>query len=349
MDDVKDREEDEWYEALLGRDSRYDGTVYFGIVTTGIFCRPVCTARKPRRENVRYFHTSKEAVDSGFRPCKICAPLEGPGDIPEAYRPLVRGNGERLRDGDLRAAGLDPAAVRRWFKRRYGMTYQGFARSARLATAFDAIGCGSTVTDAAFGAGYDSLSGFGDAARAATGRSPSDASRSGSIWISRIATPLGAMVAGDVGGKLCLLEFADRRGLEREIQDLERLLRVPSAPGKTILHGLTETQLLEYFRGERRGFDLPLDLPGSEFQKAVWTVLLGIPYGQTRSYRDQAAAIGRPGAVRAVAGANGQNRVSIVVPCHRVIGADGSLTGYGGGLPRKRALLELEGGERLFR
>jgi len=338
----------EYYEALLSRDPRYDGVVYYGIVTTGIFCRPVCSARKPRRENVRYFRSAKEAIDAGFRPCKLCAPLDPAGTVPEAYRELfaaaVDGGGRRLRDADIRGRGLDPEAVRRWWKRRYGVTYQAFSRSARLAAAFDSIRCGRTVTEAAFASGYGSLSGFGGASKAATGSSPSDAARRGSIWISRLETPLGTMVAGDFKGRLCLLEFADRRALETEIADLERLLGAASAPGRTELHGETERQLGEYFAGQRRAFELELELAGTEFQRTAWKALLSIPYGETRSYKDEAKAIGRPEAVRAVARANGQNRVAIVVPCHRVIGSDGSLTGYGGGLPRKRALLDIESG-----
>lgn len=168
------------------------------------------------------------------------------------------------------------------------------------------------------------------------------------ILTALVETPLGAMVAGDFGGRLCLLEFEDLRAYEHELGDLERLLDAVSARGRTDLHAEAERQLRLYFAGKLRSFDLPLELPGTDFQRAAWAALLEIPYGETRSYRDQAEAIGRPKAVRAVAGANGQNRVAIVVPCHRVIGADGSLTGYGGGIDRKRALLELESGQRGF-
>ena len=163
--------------------------------------------------------------------------------------------------------------------------------------------------------------------------------------MTRIETKLGMMVVGDHLGKLCLLEFEDRRALKTEIADLERIYGAPSRPERTDFHGDVEKQLKEYFDGHRKSFELELDTPGSDFQRKVWMGLISIPYGETRSYRDQAEAIGRPEAVRAVARANGQNRISIVIPCHRVIGADGSLTGYGGGLPRKRALLDIECGK----
>jgi AraC family transcriptional regulator of adaptative response/methylated-DNA-[protein]-cysteine methyltransferase len=160
--------------------------------------------------------------------------------------------------------------------------------------------------------------------------------------LSRLETPMGAMVAGIHGKRLCLLEFADRRALESEIKDLEKRFATTAHPGRSPVHEELQQQLSTYFQGKLRAFKLDLEYPGSEFQQAVWASLLAIPYGQTRSYGEQAAAISRTKAVRAVARANGQNRLAIVIPCHRVIGADGSLTGYAGGLDRKRFLLDLE-------
>lgn len=223
------------------------------------------------------------------------------------------------------------------------MTFQAFARTTRLALAFDAIRCGTSVTTAAFASGYESLSGFGEAVKVNTGQSPSDAGGS-AFWLSRLETPLGSMVAGIHGGRLCLLEFADRRALETEIKDLEKRFGTTARPGRYPLHEQVQQQLSEYFKGKLTSFKLELEFPGSEFQQAVWKSLLAIPYGQTRSYGEQARSIGKPKAVRAVARANGQNRLALVIPCHRVIGADGSLTGYAGGLERKRFLINLESG-----
>lgn len=155
-------------------------------------------------------------------------------------------------------------------------------------------------------------------------------------------TPLGPMFAGAVDGGICLLEFTDRRMLETELKALTGRLNAVIVQGDHKLFTPLSKQLNEYFEGKRKSFDLPLITPGTEFQQSVWKILQGIPYGTTRSYKKQAALLGKPDAVRAVANANGWNKISIIIPCHRVIGEDGTLTGYGGGLWRKKWLLEFE-------
>lgn len=160
-------------------------------------------------------------------------------------------------------------------------------------------------------------------------------------------TPLGDMVALFSSKGLCLLEFEQRtKGLEREWRDVERHAGAAAVPAEDARTRALGRQIAAYFAGDLKDFDVPLDLVGTAFQQQAWQALLQIPYGQTRSYAQQAASIGRPTAVRAVAAANGSNKIAIVVPCHRVIGSDGSLTGYGGGMPRKHWLLALERGER---
>ncbi len=158
----------------------------------------------------------------------------------------------------------------------------------------------------------------------------------------KIETPLGEMVGGATDDGLCLLEFTDRRMLPTEYKDLTRLLKMTVVDGSNIHLAALREQLNEYFEGTRKDFDIPIVAPGSDFQKDVWKELMEIPYGTTRSYQEQANALRRPESVRAVANANGMNRISIIIPCHRVIGSDGSLTGYGGGLKRKRWLLDHE-------
>jgi len=158
----------------------------------------------------------------------------------------------------------------------------------------------------------------------------------------RIDTPLGGMVAGATDDGVCLLEFCDRRILPREYRDLERLLKTTMKEGDNAHLADLREQLSEYFAGVRKEFGIHLVTPGTDFQKSVWMELLKIPYGTTRSYQVQAEALSRPDSVRAVANANGMNRISVIIPCHRVIGSDGSLTGYGGGLRRKKWLLDHE-------
>lgn len=167
----------------------------------------------------------------------------------------------------------------------------------------------------------------------------------------RFPTPLGEMLAIASEQGLCLLEFTGQKDLEREIAQVRKAhggVEVASAtPGTAVLHA-THVQLAEYFAGQRQTFDVPLDLVGTDFQVRVWQTLLRIPFGQTWSYAQQSEALGQPSAVRAVASANGQNKISIIVPCHRVIGSNGALTGYAGGLPRKKALIALEAGQKTF-
>ena len=162
------------------------------------------------------------------------------------------------------------------------------------------------------------------------------------ITLTRIETELGIMIAGAVDDGICLLEFSDRRMLNTEYKDLEKYLKTTIIEGENRHFITIRKELEEYFEGSRKEFSVPLVTPGSAFQQAVWKELMKIPYGKTRSYQQQSVALGKPGSIRAVASANGMNRISIIIPCHRVIGSDGHLTGYGGGLKRKKWLLDHE-------
>jgi len=334
------------YSALVNRDSNFEGIFVVGVKTTGIFCRPTCTARKPKRANVEFFASAHDALLAGYRPCKVCTPLEYEGTAPDWLKPLLAEINDdpliRLRDSDLRARGLDPSRVSYWFKRHHEMTFQAYLHALRIGQAFGRIKHGESVTGAALESGYESLSGFADSFKKTTGFSPSKSQESQLIATTRILTPLGPMLAGATDDGICLLEFVDRRMLETQLRRLSKLLNAECAPGFCKHFDKLSSQLEEYFSGKRREFDVPLVLPGTPFQQRVWTALQTIPYGSTRSYKEQAEIIGLPNAVRAVARANGDNRIAIIIPCHRVIGADGNLTGYGGGLWRKRYVLNLE-------
>ena len=337
---------EEMYGALLRRDLRYEGIFTVGVKTTGIFCRPACPARKPRPENVEFFGTVREAVLAGYRPCKRCRPLEAADAAPAWIRELLveleQDPTGRWSDADLRGRGLEPTRVRRWFQGAHGMTFHAYHRARRLGAALGRIRQGADLTDTAYAAGYESPSAFREAFQKLFGATPGHARAQTRVLVNRVSTPLGAMVVGATDTHLCLLEFGERRMLKTQIERLRKYLGAAFAPGDNAILAQTQRELSEYFGGERRRFEVPLLVPGTEFQRAAWDALLEIPYGTTRSYSEQARAIGRPKSVRAIGKANGDNRLAILIPCHRVVGADGALVGYGGELWRKKALLELE-------
>lgn len=334
------------YNALVNRDSSFEGIFFSGIRTTGIFCRPTCTARKPREENVEYFSSTKSAIDSGYRPCKVCRPMEKYGENPEWIKGLLNelneNPGVRIKDYELHQRGLDPARVRRWFLKTHGMTFQAFLRSSRINHAFEQIKGKKDVARAAYENGYESLSGFNEAFKKTTGFTPSESKNEKVVTIKRILSPLGPIFAGATAEGICLVEFTDRRMIETQINRLRKSLKAEFVQGESKHIDKLETQLGEYFNKKRTEFDVPLELTGSEFQKMAWDALMKIPYGETRSYQQQAIKVGDKNAVRAVARANGDNKISILIPCHRVIGKNGKLAGYGGGLWRKKYLIDLE-------
>lgn len=338
------------YQAIIEKDTKFEGVFFTAVKTTGIFCRPSCTARKPKKENVEFFFSSKEAMKKGYRPCKTCRPLERLNQTPDQIKQLLEElNNDpslKIKDGDLLQRGLEPHQVRRWFLKNHGITFQAYQRLYRINSAFKKMQTGSSVTDTAFESGFESLSGFGDSFKNIFGVSPNKSKTQRIIDLKRLETPLGTMFACAVSEGVCLLEFTDRKMLETEFTQLAKTLNAVIVQGENDHFNLLEQQLEEYFAGKRQVFTVPLFTPGSAFQNEVWSMLRKIPYGETRTYTQQANAIDKPAAVRAVANANGLNKISILIPCHRVIGADGSLTGYGGGLWRKQWLLDLEKNNR---
>ena len=338
--------EDIKYQALIDKDSSYEGSFIAAVKTTGIFCRPTCTAKKPKKENVEFFDTTREAIQHGYRPCKVCSPLEKAGETPEYIRQIIEeisnGVGKGFTDIDLKERGVEPNTLRRWFKKYHGITFHGYKRMLRINTAFKKIQNGQSVTSTAFDSGYESLSGFGESFKSVIGVSPLESKGKVIINITRFETPLGPMFACATEDGVCLLEFTDRRMLETELKTLTKIVNASIVHGENKHFENLIKQMDEYFNGERKEFSIPLFTPGSEFQKSVWKELQTIPYGTTRSYKQQAIALNNSGAVRAVANANGMNRISIIIPCHRVIGDDGHLTGYGGGIWRKKWLLDME-------
>lgn len=339
---------DEMYGALVDRDETYEGVFVTAVRTTGIFCRPSCPARRPERANVEFYGSARDALLAGYRPCKRCRPLEPRGVVPAWLRPLLaeveREPSRRWRDADLRERNLDPVRVRRWFQAHHGMTFHAYQRARRLGLALGRMRNGGDMSRAAYEHGYESLSGFREAFRNLAGAPPGRGRAVQHVQVRRLLTPLGPMIAGATDDGICLLEFADRRMLETQLERIVKRLGCVITPGDHDHLDRLSVELEAYFGRELESFSLPLVIAGTEFQASVWERLRAIPYGETRSYKQIATEIGRPTATRAVARANGDNRLAILIPCHRVIAADGRLSGYGGGVWRKRFLLGLEGG-----
>jgi len=335
----------EMEKAYLERDASYNGLFYLGVRTTGIFCRPICPARKPLPKNVEYFADANAALAAGFRACKRCRPLEQddqPAWATELLAEMERDPAARITDGDLRARGVDPATVRRFFRRRFGMTFQAFTRARRLSGALDQIRENGGVDRAVFESGYDSHSGFRDAFTRTFGTPPTNYRDAKCVLLSWMKSPLGPLVAGATDEGICLLEFTDRQALDGQFAMIRTRFNAPVVPGSNGHLEKLQAELTRYFAGTGRRFTVPLVYPGTPFQVRVWEQLLNIPYGATRSYEQLAIAIGDRKAVRAVGRANGLNRIAIVIPCHRVINKSGNLGGYAGGLRRKEFLLNLE-------
>ncbi len=343
---MEDQSFQEKYQAISRRDSSYEGQFFTAVKTTKIFCRPSCRARTPKSENVIFYKSAQEAIQNGYRPCKVCKPMEKLGETPQYIKAVIEDLQDdpylRIKDYDLRERGIDPAQIRRWFKKHHTITFHGYQRMLRINSAFYSIRKGVTVTDSAFDCGYESLSGFNESYRSIFGEAPTGCDKKTVVNIVRFTTPLGPMFACATDTGICLLDFTDRRMLETAFKDIRKRLNAVILPGKNIHLDHVLEELNQYFSGKRTQFTVPLDMPGTEFQQSVWRILQDIPYGETRSYKEQAEVLGKPKAIRAVASANGHNRVSIIIPCHRVIGSDGSLTGYGGGLRRKQWLLDFE-------
>lgn len=343
---ISAKQRDIYYKAFCEKDTQYDGAFFTGIKTTGIFCRSTCPARKPKLENCEFFKTAQDSVLAGYRPCKRCKPMAMPGAASEVIQSLITKVEENIShkwsDEDVIALGFDPSTVRRHFKKRFGITFIGYARARRMGVALKTIRDGDTIINAQLDAAYESGSGFRDAFSKILGDAPARSKDQRVLKADWLETPLGPMLALADDHALHLLEFTDRRGLEREIETLRSRHGAAILPGQTAVTERLKDELRSYFSGTLKTFQTPLHVYGSAFQQDVMQALQAIPYGETCSYKDQAEHMGRPGSVRAIARANGMNQIAIVIPCHRVIGADGKLTGYSGGLIRKEWLLEHE-------
>jgi AraC family transcriptional regulator of adaptative response/methylated-DNA-[protein]-cysteine methyltransferase len=344
---ITEAQKQEFYQAFLDKNVQYESVFFVGVQTTGVFCRPTCPARKPKFENCEFYRTAQEAMIASFRPCMRCRPLSHPGQVSDLVRTLVDSieadPSRRWRDRDFEELSVDASTARRQFKKRFGMTFVEYTRARRMGLAMKQIRTGDAVIEAQLNTGYESSSGFRDAFSKIIGAAPTKFDQHHKMLkVSCLDTKLGPMIAIADETGLYLLEFVDKRDLEREIERLRIKTKAAIIPGISNPIKSITLELEAYFDGKLKQFKTPLHLLGTPFQRLVWEELMRIPYGQTRSYMAQADAIGKTTAYRAVANANGANQLAIIIPCHRIINSNGDLGGYGGGITRKKLLIEHE-------
>jgi AraC family transcriptional regulator of adaptative response/methylated-DNA-[protein]-cysteine methyltransferase len=338
---------DRRWAAVLSRDRAADGRFVFAVRTTGIYCRPSCPARRPLRQNVRFFGDGRSAEAAGFRACLRCRP-SAPGDPQAAWigrvaRKIESTGGRRANLAELaRAAGVSPDHLQRTFKTAVGMSPRQYAEAIRFGSLKQHLRGGKTVTEATYEAGFGSGSRVYEKARHALGMTPAAYGRGGlgmSLAFATAATSLGRLLVAATARGICAVYLGD------DDKALAGDLRREYPKAKRVAH---EPLLQRWVDGVvaavegRRSPYLPLDVAGTAFQWKVWQALRAIPAGQTRSYAEIARAVGEPRSARAVARACATNRLSVIVPCHRVVGADGSLSGYRWGVARKKMLLDRE-------
>ncbi len=340
----------ECWRAVQERDRRYDGVFVYGVLSTRIYCRPGCPARRPARERVVFFSLPQAAERLGFRPCKRCHPQAGNGMRPgfrgmiEACRYIESHLEDPLSLRDLSGRfGLSRFAFQRTFRRVVGLTPRAYTDACRVGLVKRELRSGRSVADALYGAGYGSSSRLYERALVHFGMTPSTYRKGGpgmEINYAISKSPLGWVLVAATRKGLCAVRIGKTAG------DLERELKAefPQARLNGSHRALARwvKEVVARVQGQPPQQEIPLDIQGTAFQRRVWEALRRIPYGSTQSYRQVARAIHQPKAVRAVANACGANPVAIVIPCHRVIRSDGSLGGYGGGIDVKQRLLDLE-------
>jgi AraC family transcriptional regulator of adaptative response/methylated-DNA-[protein]-cysteine methyltransferase len=345
--------QDQCWDAIQRRDRSQDGTFFYGVTSTGVYCRPSCPSRRPLRQNVRFYETAGEAERDGLRPCLRCRPAEAPGNpAAERIRDLCRyleANPEQAPDlADLAArAGLSRFHLQRSFKAVAGVTPKQYLEACRMRKLKTSLREATGVADAVYDAGFGSSSRVYERTGTRLGMTPKQYRQGGrgvAITYVTVDSPVGLMMIGATDRGLCFVQFGERRealldGLRKEYpSSVIEAMAVPyPAEFRAWIDALTA-----HLAGNRPRLDLPLDIRATAFQMRVWNYLQSIPYGEVQSYAEVAEGVGQPSAVRAVARACASNRVAMVIPCHRVIRGTGELGGYRWGLDRKRTLIDLE-------
>lgn len=338
------------WRGVLARDKGLDGVVFYGVKTTSVFCRPSCGSRRPRRENVVFFASSADAEGAGFRPCKRCRPASS--DVVTAGLELARAVAEAIdsdEQGSLtladlaRTNGVSVSRLQRTFVTFTGVSPREYAEAVKMQRLRRTLRAGNTVRDATHASGYGSTSRVYERARSQLGMAPGEFARGAAkqkIHFAAAGCHLGSILVASTPLGVCMVEIgSDVAGLERSLRrTFPQAKLVPDAEGL----GEAIAALVEHIERKRPHVDLPQDVQATAFQRLVWVEISKIPYGKTRTYQEIARALGRPGAVRAVARACATNPTALLVPCHRVVRANGELAGYRWGIHRKRAILDKE-------
>ncbi len=335
--------DDERWRIALDKDRRFDGHFITGVHSTGIYCRPSCPARPPKRENVRFYASCAEAEAAGLRPCKRCAPNRQSNEEAAVLAAIdeIRhaADGAPTLDELARITGYSPAHFQRLFKRSTGLSPAAYARALRGERAREALSGGASVTEAIYEAGYGAPSRFYDGQRGKLGMAPSAWAHGGhgvTIHWAVVPTTLGEMLVAATDKGVCRLSFAE--GPETLAKRFPQAVLVEGGAA-------FEALLAEVIASVEQPGDfahIPLDVKGTAFQEACWQALREIPAGETRTYAEIAAAAGNPKAVRAAGSANARNNVAVLIPCHRVVRTGGNIGGYAYGLAIKRELLRRE-------
>lgn len=335
--------DDERWTIALAKDRRFDGHFLTGVHSTGIYCRPSCPARAPKRENVRFYASRAEAEAAGLRACKRCAPDRQSNEEAAVLAAIdeIRhtADGTPTLDELARITGYSPAHFQRLFKRSTGLSPAAYARALRDERAREALSGGATVTDAIYKAGYSAPSRFYEGQKGKLGMVPSawaNGGRGVTIHWAVVPTTLGDMLVAATDKGVCRLSFAEGpEALARRFPEAE--LTQGGAAFEALL-----AEVVASVEHPGDFAHIPLDVKGTAFQEACWAALRAIPPGETRTYAEIAAAAGNPKAVRAAGSANARNNVAVLIPCHRVVRTGGDIGGYAYGLDIKRELLKRE-------
>lgn len=336
--------DDDRWAAVLRRDRALDGQFVTGVLTTGIYCRPSCAARHPARANVRFFGDGADARAAGLRACKRCLPDEVARDEGAVLAAIaaIKASEEPLALADLaQRTGYSPAHFQRVFARQTGLSPAAYARALRAERAREVLAGATRVTDAIYDAGYSAPSRFYDEQAGRLGMTASawkDGGRGAVIHWAVVPTSLGDMLVAATEKGVCRLSFGETGDDLAARFPLAALIEGGEAFGRLLADVVAAVEA-----PTQSNDHIPIDVRGTAFQEAVWRTLRTIPPGETRSYADIAAAVGRPAAVRAAGSANGANHVSVLIPCHRVVRSDGGLGGYAWGIDIKKKLLNKEG------